>query len=351
MDMALHHGRRRRMRAELRGPEEETPWIGLPGRFATALRLRSSFFDAVTDIGSLSAKIFLEAKLRRAASDQAASLLRSDGQSLEIALNPGEERNNRPPRYIPLNLNAIVRTCLEDDDVDPQVAERRVARVALVRRFQESSDLEIALLKRRKLADIKRYEAETRAQKEANIKVTRARKEANIEKRLLERQLERARIQLERARIQAEREEVEESAKAANEEGEWQRFHTSRLAAEMRREEIRAAAARGLISQEAANDMLSENRQTPIPSLKKWIGTHCGCETPSRCSSVLGKMFKAEVEAGRHVKPASHRNGDSRWNYYTEHDGPLLQRLHQQLEDNRKGVRPNQTRLSFTRES
>ena len=59
-------------------------------------------------------------------------------------------------------------------------------------------------------------------------------------------------------------------------------------------------------------------------------------------------MFNVEVEAGRHVKPASHRNEAGRWNLYMEHDGPLLQRLHQQLEDDRKGVRPNQTRLSFT---
>jgi hypothetical protein len=62
---------------------------GLPGPLAKSLNLRSSFFDAFSDIGSHAAKTFLEAKLQRAAGDQAASQLRSetDGQSLELALN------------------------------------------------------------------------------------------------------------------------------------------------------------------------------------------------------------------------------------------------------------------------
>ena len=164
-------------------------------------------------------------------------------------------------------------------------------------------------------------------------------------------QVERDQTHVRLARIQAERQEVEESARAANEERERQSCHASQLAAEVRRKEIRATAATDLISQEVADDMLGENRRTLIVRLEKWIGTHCKCETPSRCSSVLGKMFNVEVEAGRHVKPLSHRNEAGRWNLYMEHDGPLLQRLHQQLEDKRKGVRPNQTRLSFTRES
>jgi hypothetical protein len=51
--------------------------------------LRSSFFDAFSDIGSHAAKTFLEAKLKRAAGDQAAIQLRSetDGQSLELVSN------------------------------------------------------------------------------------------------------------------------------------------------------------------------------------------------------------------------------------------------------------------------
>lgn len=50
----------------------------LPGPLAKTLHLRSSFFDAFTDIGSQSAKIFLEAKLKRAANDPAAAQLRAE---------------------------------------------------------------------------------------------------------------------------------------------------------------------------------------------------------------------------------------------------------------------------------
>ena len=353
---------------------------GLPGTLAQTLKMRASFFGAFADIGSRFAKTFSKVKLQRAASDQAATHLRSetDGPALKVS-TPGEERNNRPPKSTPLDLNAFVRTCLEDDDVDPQVAHRRLAKAALVRQFQKSSDQELALAKRRRLADIERYEADTRAniekihaemqverdqtqvrlariqaerqEVEANIEETRARKEANIEKIHAEMQVERDQTQVRRARSQAERQEVEENASAAQEERDRQRCHASQVAAAARREEIRDRTAKGIISQEDANDMLGENRRTLIPRLEKWIGTHCKCETPSRCSSVLGKMFNVEVEAGRHVKPLSHRNEAGRWNLYMEHDGPLLQRLHQQLEDKRKGVRPNQTRLSFTRES
>ena len=50
----------------------------LPGPLAKTLHLRSSFFDAFSDIGSQSAKCFLEAKLRRAANDPAAAQLRNE---------------------------------------------------------------------------------------------------------------------------------------------------------------------------------------------------------------------------------------------------------------------------------
>lgn len=50
----------------------------LPGPLAKTLHLRSSFFDAFTDIGSQSARSFLEAKLKRAAEDPAAAHLRSE---------------------------------------------------------------------------------------------------------------------------------------------------------------------------------------------------------------------------------------------------------------------------------
>jgi len=50
----------------------------LSGPLAKTLHLRSSFFDAFSDIGSESAKTFLEAKLKRAESDPAAARLRSE---------------------------------------------------------------------------------------------------------------------------------------------------------------------------------------------------------------------------------------------------------------------------------
>jgi len=50
----------------------------LPGPLAKTLHLRSSFFDAFSDIGSQSAKFFLQAKLRRASDDPAAAQLRSE---------------------------------------------------------------------------------------------------------------------------------------------------------------------------------------------------------------------------------------------------------------------------------
>ena len=143
---------------------------GLPGTLAQTLKMRASLFGAFADIGSRYAKTFSKVKLQRAASDQAATHLRSetDGPALKVS-TPGEERNNRPPKSTPLDLNAFIRTCLEDDDMDPEVAERRWAKVALVRRFQEQEQ-ELALAKRQKLVDIEKYEAETRATQEANIK-------------------------------------------------------------------------------------------------------------------------------------------------------------------------------------
>jgi hypothetical protein len=57
----------------------------LPGPLAKTLHLRSSFFDAFTDIDSQLARSFLEAKLRRAANDPAAAQLRAeaDGPTIE----------------------------------------------------------------------------------------------------------------------------------------------------------------------------------------------------------------------------------------------------------------------------
>ena len=58
----------------------------LPGPLVKALHLRSSFFDAFTDIGSRCAREFLQAKLERAAVGQAAQLrLQTDGPGEQAA--------------------------------------------------------------------------------------------------------------------------------------------------------------------------------------------------------------------------------------------------------------------------
>ena len=94
--------------------------------------------------------------------------------------------------------------------------------------------------------------------------------------------------------------------------------------------------------------MLGEARQTLILRLEDWSRTRCGCAA-SACSAVLSRKFNEAVEAGRHVKPASHRNEAGRWMHFAEHDGPLLAQLHQEIHDRRNGVSAGQERLSFAR--
>jgi hypothetical protein len=65
------------------------------------------------------------------------------------------------------------------------------------------------------------------------------------------------------------------------------------------------------------------------------------------CSSLLSRKFNEEVEAGWHVKPASHRSELGRWKLFVENDGPVLTRLHQDIHDRRNGVSPGQSRLAF----
>ena len=50
----------------------------LPGPLASRMQLRSSYFDAFTDIGSAHAKAFLIAKLARAAAEPVAAQLRAE---------------------------------------------------------------------------------------------------------------------------------------------------------------------------------------------------------------------------------------------------------------------------------
>jgi hypothetical protein len=328
-----------------------TPFTNFAGfRLLTKLCLRKSkiaqglYDQALTVLGRVSVG---DQTLHETLDANAAS---SSGEARAFVLGP-QERPPRPAKSTPVDLEAVIRTCVEDDDVTPQVAERRLAKVALVRQLRESSQEQREIAKRQKVADIEKYEAETsanieelRARKEANIEKLHAEKEANIEKL----HAARDQAQAERARIQAERQQMQEDAEALRERRARQHVHDSEVAAEERRADIRDRAAKGRISQEAAADMLGESRQTPIVRFEKWIGTHCECKTPSRCSSVLAKMFKVEVEAGRHAKPRTHKNEAGAWNLYVEHDGPLLQRLHQQLHDKRKGVDENQARLTFS---
>ena len=189
---------------------------------------------------------------------------------------------------------------------------------------------QLALVKRQKIADVEKYEEESKAAKEAAVEKMRA---------------ERDQTQVERARIQAERQQVEDDAKAAREERDRQRAHAAELAEEKRRAEIRKAAAEGAIAQAAAEEMLAENRRTPILRLERWIGTALRCPNPSGCSSVLKQRFNASVTNGEHAKPAGHRDFSGSWVLFEEHDGAHLRALHQAVHDARNGVQPGQKRL------
>jgi hypothetical protein len=234
---------------------------------------------------------------------------------------------------VPLDLEDFERQCLQDDDLDPEVAAKRLAKLALARQYRDASGQQLAIVKRQKLADVERYEAETKAAKEAAVEKLQA---------------ERDRTQVERVSTQAERQKVEDTARADREERERQRVHAAELAAERRKAEIRQTVEDGLISQTAADEMLGENRQTFILRLEEWIRTRCGCPAPSSCSGLLSKKFNEAVETGRHVKPASHRSEAGRWKYFVEHDGPMLAQLHQEIHDRRNHVSAGQGRLAFS---
>jgi hypothetical protein len=104
--------------------------------------------------------------------------------------------------------------------------------------------------------------------------------------------------------------------------------------------------ATGQIAQASADELLAENRRTPITELESWIGRSRHCDAPSRCSSDLGKRFKEAVTKGDHVKPLTHWSSEmQKWHLFEEHDGEVLRRLHQEIHDRRSGVRPGQTRL------
>jgi hypothetical protein len=334
------------------GQHTQTPFTNFAGyRLLTKLCLHKSkiaqgmYDQALVVLGRVSVG---DQRLHETLDANAAS---SSGEVRSFVLGAAEasaqevsvKQVTKSAKSSPLDLVDFERKILEDVEVDAEVAARQLAKVALARQFRESSHQQLALIKRQKVADIEKYEAETKAEKEKYEAETCAAKEAAVEKL----HAQRDQTQVERARIQAERQQVEDDARASREEREWQRIHTSELAAEKRRVEIREAAAKGLIAQAAAEEMLGENRQTLILRLEEWIRTRCNCPDASSCSSLLSRKFNEEVEAGRHTKPASHRNEAGRWKYFLEHDGSVLARLHQQIHDRRNGVAPGQSRLSF----
>jgi hypothetical protein len=320
------------------GQQSATPITNFPGfRLLTKLCLHKSKIaqgmcdQALVLLGQVSVG---DQRLHEVLDVNAAS---SSGEARAFVLGTDEakaQKSAKAAKTAPLDLEAFERQCLEDDSLDPEVADRRLAKLALARQYRDAAGQQLAIVKRQKIADVEKYEAETRAAKEKFEAETMAAKEAAVEKI----QAERDQTQVERAAIQARRQQVEDTAKAEREERERQRVHAGELAAEKRKAEIREAAARGLIAQAAAEEMLGEARQTLILRLEDWIRTRCGCPAASACSAVLSRKFNEAVEAGRHVKPASHRNEAGRWMHFAEHDGPLLAKLHQEIHDRRNGV-------------
>ena len=351
--------------------------LGVGGGFLTAL-LRAGFLTPTGDAGyRLLTKLCLhKSKIAQGMYDQALVLLgkfsvgdqrlhdvldvnaaSSSGEAKAFVLGASEAKMQRGKsvKKTPLDLDAFERQCLEDDDLDPDVAARRLAKAALARQYRDSAGQQLALVKRQKVADVEKYEAETnaavekiRVEQNKHAAETKAAQDAAVEKTLAERdttQVERATTQVERARIQATRQEVEDIARADREERDRQRAHAAELATEKRRAEIRKALAEGAIAQVAAEEMLGENRRTPILRFEQWITRVLRCTQASSCSAELKRRYNASVASGAHVKPISHRDAMGHWSLFEEYDGTHLRVLHQAIHDARNGVQPGQQRL------
>ena len=282
-----------------------------------------------------------------------------EAKAFVLGASEAKMQRGKSVKTTPLDLDAFERQCLEDDDLDPDVAARRLAKAALARQYRDSAGQQLALVKRQKVADVEKYEAETRAAREKfeaetnavveKIRVeqnkhaaeTKAAQDAAVEKTLAERDT----TQVERARIQATRQEVEDVARSDREERDRQRAHAAELATEKRRAEIRKALAEGAIAQVAAEEMLGERRRTPILRFEPWITRVLRCTQASSCSAELKRRYNASVASGAHVKPISHRDAMGHWSLFEEHDGTHLRLLHQAIHDARNGVQPGQQKL------
>ena len=339
------------------GQHRATPFTNFAGyRLLTKLCLHKSkiaqelYDKALTCLGHVQVgdqrlHEVLDANAGSSSSDARAFVLGAEEAARQEPQIQAQDGGRSKKRH--LDLEAYERACLEDDSVSVEVATERLAKLALARAQRDSAKDQLVIVKRQRAVDFEKYEAETKAATEVGV-----------EKLLLERdltqlerdraQLESDRAQLERTRLLVERQKLEDEAKAAREERERERLHAAEMAVEMRRTAIRENAARGVIAQAAAEEMLGENRQTPIVRLEEWIRTRCQCPRAPSCSALLSRRFNEEVEAGRHVKPFSHRSETGSWRHFVEHDGPVLFRLHQQIHDRRNGVIAGQTRLIFS---
>lgn len=269
----------------------------------------------------------------------------SSNEARAFVMGVSEARAQRRPRSstttASVDLDAMERKYLEDPTIDQDTAINVLARIAYCRQQRDAASQQSALVKRQRIADVEKYEAE----RKADVEKLQAEKEAAVEKIYADRD----QSQVHRATLQAERQKIQDTAKAEQEERERERVHAAELAAERRRQEIRQAAASGSITDAAASEMLAEDRKTLILRFENWIQRVLKCPTPSKCSSVLKKDFNDSVTRGEHTKPASHRNSvTSAWNLYEEHDGAHLTRLHQAIHDRRNGVSQRQPSLSFS---
>lgn len=275
----------------------------------------------------------------------------SSNEARAFVMGVNEARAQRRPRSSTtttasaVDLDAMERKCLEDPSINESMAATMLAKIALARQYRDAASQQGALVKRQRIADVEKYEAEKKAEKEAAVEKLQAEKEAAVEKIYADRD----QSQVHRATLQAERQKIQDTAKAEQEERERERVHAAELAAERRRQEIRQAATSGSITDAAASEMLAEDRKTPILRFENWIQRVLKCPAPSKCSSVLKKDFNDSVTRGEHVKPTSHRNSiTGTWNLYEEHDGTHLTRLHQAIHDRRNGVSQRQPSLSFS---